>query len=159
MQIAHNTVVSINYELSDSDGNVLERSDQPVSYLHGGYYGIFPAVEAALEGKSEGDSCKVTLAPEDAFGVVDEDLVRVEDRSLFPQEIAVGMQFEGTVADSEEVRIYTVTALAEDKVVVDGNHPLAGQVLQFQCQVEEIRPATEEEISHGHVHGADGHHH
>ncbi len=159
MQIAHNTVVSIGYELSDADGNVLEQSDQPVAYLHGGYYGIFPAVEAALEGKRAGDSCKVTLAPEDAFGEVDSELVRVEDRNLFPPDIAVGMQFEGSPSGSDEMRVYTVTDLAEDKVVVDGNHPLAGCVLQFRCQVEQVRAATEEEIGHGHVHGPEGHHH
>jgi FKBP-type peptidyl-prolyl cis-trans isomerase SlyD len=159
MQIAHNTVVSISYELSDADGNTLEQSDHPVIYLHGGYYGIFPAVEAALEGKRAGEGCQVTLAPEDAFGEYNAELVRVEERHLFPQDVAVGTQFEGGAEDSDEVQVYTVTELTEDKVVVDGNHPLAGQVLQFQCQVEQVRSATEEEITHGHAHGAQGHPH
>lgn len=159
MEIGKDTVVSISYELKDADGNVLEKSDDPVSYLHGGYYGIFPAVEEKLQGKSQGDSCNVLLEPDDAFGEYDAELVRVEERNLFPSEVAVGMQFEGSPEGSEETLIYTVTEVADDKVVVDGNHPLAGQRLQFQCKILEVRPATDDEVSHGHAHGAHGHHH
>jgi FKBP-type peptidyl-prolyl cis-trans isomerase SlyD len=159
MQVEKNTVVSITYELSDAGGNVLERNDEGVSYLHGGYHGIFPAVENALNEKSQGDVCTVTLEPDDAFGEYDAELVRMEPRHLFPEDLAVGMQFEGAAENSGEVLIYTVTDIAEEKVVVDGNHPLAGQTLKFSCKIEEVRPASEEEIAHGHVHGAHGHHH
>lgn len=159
MQIAKNTVVSISYELSDAEGKLLEQSDAPVTYLHGGYDGIFPLVEEALEGKDEGASCQVRLEPDDAFGEYESELVRVEPRNLFPANVAVGMQFEGSAEGSKDYLLYTVTDVADDKVVVDANHPLAGQTLMFSCTVTEVRPATGEEITHGHVHGAHGHHH
>lgn len=159
MNITKDTVVSISYSLSDAKGNVLEKSEEPVSYLHGGYYGIFPAVENALNGRAAGESCEVTLEPDDAFGDYDSELVRVEPRNLFPENLQVGMQFEGRPEGSNDVLIYTVTDIAEDKVVVDGNHPLAGQTLRFECKVEDVREASEEEVSHGHVHGPHGHQH
>ncbi|MBX9811867.1 MAG: peptidylprolyl isomerase [Burkholderiales bacterium] len=159
MQIAKNTVVTLQYELSDADGNLIEKADTPIEYLHGGYYGIFPQVETVLDGKGVGDSCQVKLAPEDAFGDYDADLVHIESRDKFPGNVAVGMQFEGRGENSGETLIYTVTDIADDKVVVDGNHPLAGQTLNFSCTVAGVRAATDEEISHGHAHGAHGHHH
>ena len=159
MQITRDTVVSISYELFDAGGELIEKTSSPISYLHGGYQGIFPAVESALDGKQVGDSCEVRMEPEDAFGDYDEQLVRVEPRDRFPENISVGMQFEGTPQGSEHFAVYTVTDIAEDKVVVDGNHPLAGKTLIFNCTVTEVREATGEELSHGHVHGPHGHHH
>lgn len=159
MQVAKDTVVSINYELSDTDGNVIERTDEPIEYLHGGYDGIFPLVERALDGKSVGDSCRVRLEPDDAFGEYDAELVHVEPRAKFPTEVNVGMQFEGRSNQSEEMLVYTVTDIADDKVVVDGNHPLAGRALDFECTIASVRSATPEEVRHGHAHGPHGHHH
>ncbi len=159
MNVAQNTVVSLSYELYDGYGKLIEKADTPLVYLHGGYSGIFPLVEKALDGKAVGDTCRIHLPPGDAFGEYDAELVRVETRDQFPAEIAVGMQFEGQTDRPGEVIIYTVTDIAEDKVVVDGNHPLAGQTLNFQCVVSEVRAATQEELTHGHVHGAHGHHH
>ncbi|HEY7759335.1 MAG TPA: peptidylprolyl isomerase [Burkholderiales bacterium] len=159
MQIAKDTVVSLTYRLLGGDGEVIERTDEPISYLHGGHQGIFPLVEAALDGKSAGDRCEVRLQPEDAFGDYQAGLVRIEPRRLFPPNLKVGMQFEGSAEESGDTRIYTVTEIAEDKVVVDGNHPLAGQTLVFSCVVTEVRAASAEELAHGHVHGAHGHHH
>lgn len=159
MRIGKNTVVTISYEMSDAEGKLLEKSEQPYSYLHGGYHGVFPAVEQALEGMSAGETCDVTLEPEDAFGEYDEELLRVEPRSLFPENVEVGMQFEGVAKESGEHRLYTVTDVAQDKVVVDGNHPLAGKVVNLACTVSEVRVATPEEVAHGHAHGAHGHHH
>ncbi len=161
MQIGKNSVVTINYRLSDTDGKVLEESEQSVSYLHGGYQGIFPQVEEALEGKAEGYECKVRLNPEEAFGEYDASLVRVEPRNLFPATVAVGMQFEGQAEDDgeDEFTLYTVTDVTDDKVVVDGNHPLADKILDFSCTVTGVRAATTEELTHGHVHGEGGHHH
>ncbi len=161
MKIAKNTVVSLQYALSDAGGTLLERSTDPVSYLHGGYDGIFPAVEEALHGKESGDRCVVEMDPDDAFGEYDHDLVRVEPRSLFPADVTVGMQFEGGAeeADDEDYMLYTVVEVNDQEVVVDGNHPLAGKALSFDCTVTGVRPATSEEIEHGHVHGEDGHHH
>ncbi len=159
MRIEKNTVVSINYKLSDSAGKIIEQPDLPISYLHGGYGGIFPMVEEELHSNEIGYSCSVLMEPENTFGDHDSELIRVEPRNLFPENIAVGMQFEGGEENSDEKLIYTITDVANDKVVVDGNHPLAGVTLNFECTVTEIRPATEEEISHGHVHGAHGHEH
>ncbi len=159
MQITRDTVVSIDYELSDAAGKLIEKTQSPISYLHGGYQGIFPMVEDALDGKQAGDACEVRLEPGDAFGDYDEKLVRVEPRERFPENVSVGMQFEGSPEGSEHVSIYTVTDIADGKVVVDGNHPLAGRSLVFNCTVTQVRKATEEELSHRHVHGEGGHHH
>lgn len=159
MHIAMNTVVSITYELRDRDGNVLEAAADPVSYLHGGYDGIFPRVEEELHGKHVGDSVELALEPIDAFGDYDEELVQIEPVSAFPVDtLEVGMQFEGE-DPSGDVVLYTITDIADGKVVVDGNHPWAGERVNFKCTVTAIRPATKEEINHGHVHGAHGHHH
>ena len=159
MQVTKNTVVSINYELSDVDGNLIEKTDEPIEYLHGGYDGIFPLVEQALSGKSAGEVCRVRLEPEDAFGEYDAELVHLEPRDKFPDNISVGMRFEGRGSESGTTLIYTVTDVAADKVVVDGNHPLAGKALDFTCTVAAVRVATQEELEHGHVHGPHGHHH
>ena len=159
MNVAQNTVVSLSYEMYDGDGKLIEKAESPLVYLHGGYSGIFPLVEKALDGKAVGDSCRVHLPPGDAFGEYDADLVRVETRDKFPAEIDVGMQFEGQSDRQGETVVYTVTDIADGKVVVDGNHPLAGQTLHFSCTITDARPASEEEVSHGHVHGEHGHHH
>ena len=159
MNVAHNTVVSLSYELYDADGKLIEKAQDPLVYLHGGYSGIFPLVEKALVGKAVGEACAVRLTPADAFGEYDAELVRVEARDQFPAEVDVGMQFQGQSGKEGEVIVYTVTDIAEGKVVVDGNHPLAGQTLNFECTIADVRVATQEELTHGHVHGAHGHHH
>jgi len=159
MQIMKDTVVTLTYELMDADGQLIESSDAPVEYLHGGYDGIFPLVERALSGKNVGERCEVRLEPEDAFGDYDAELVHMEPRDKFPGSIEVGMRFEGRGEDSGATLIYTVTDIADDKVVVDGNHPLAGQTLNFACTVTAVRAATQEELAHGHVHGDGGSHH
>jgi FKBP-type peptidyl-prolyl cis-trans isomerase SlyD len=157
MQIAKDTVVTLDYELFDVDGNLIEKTEEPIEYLHGGYDGIFPIVEQALDGKNVGDTCRVRLEPDDAFGEYDAELVHVEPRDKFPGTVSVGMQFEGQGASSDEMLLYTVTDIAEDKVVVDGNHPLAGQTLDFSCTVASVRSATADEIQHRHAHGAHSH--
>jgi FKBP-type peptidyl-prolyl cis-trans isomerase SlyD len=145
MRVARNAVVSLDVELSDIWGNLIQRSDEPVQYLHGGHGNIFPAVEAQLEGKSVGDRLETRLEPEDAFGDYDEKLLRIEPGSKFPEGLEVGMRVEGDDGD----RIYTVTDIAEGQVVLDGNHPLAGMALKFSCRVAAVRPATETEIANG----------
>lgn len=157
MKVAKDTVVSLDFEVSDVWGNLLERSEQPLAYLHGGYDGIVAAVERALDGKQTGDQLSLRLEPEDAFGDYDEELVRVEARDRFPETLEVGMQFEGVPGDVEEGEqapepvIYTVTDIAEDAVVLDGNHPYAGIALQFNCTVRDVRPATADEIEQGYA--------
>lgn len=159
MEIVKNTVVTLKYTVHDADGNMVDDGEHPLVYLHGGYDGIFPALEEALHGKKVGDQFVVKLQPEDAFGDYDEELVLVEEVGQFPENIEVGMSFERVTDDGEEDMIYRITDIAEGKVVVDGNHPLAGIALVFDGSVAEVRTATQEEIAHGHVHGAGGHHH
>ena len=162
MKIAKNTVVSVGYKLSDGQGNLIEESDEPMVYLHGGYDGTFPKIEEALDGHEAGFETELQLEPEDAFGDYDAELVKVEARDRFPEPLEVGMQFEGTPEDGDDdidSLIYTVTDVAEDKVVLDGNHPLAGKALKFSMTVTGVRTATAEEIAHRHVHGEHGHHH
>lgn len=159
MRVEKNTVVSLNYELTDASGKILEKTDIPISYLHGGYDGIFPLVEEALQEMEIGYSCSISMEPEDTFGEYDAELIRVEPRDSFPANVVVGMNFEGGAEGSDDFIIYKVTDVSDDSVTVDGNHPFAGMKLNFACTVTEVRPATAEEISHQHVHGAHGHEH
>lgn len=161
MKIAKDSVVSLRYELFDSSGDLLEKVDEEISYLHGGYDGIFPLVEEALHGKSVGDQCSVTMQPDDAFGEYDHNLVEVESRSSFPKEVIVGMQFEGGPegAEDDDYLLFTVVDVTDEEVTVDGNHPLAGKTLTFNCTVTGVRKATAEELEHGHVHDEGGHLH
>ena len=161
MKIEKNTVVSLRYELSDVNGTLLEKIEEPISYLHGGYDGIFPTVEEALHGKTVGEKLTITITPDEGFGEYEHDLVRVEPRSMFPENIAIGMQFEGGAEgdENDEYSLYTVVDVTEDEVTVDGNHPLAGKTLSFNGVVSGVRAATAEEIAHGHTHGEGGHHH
>ncbi|GAB3246679.1 FKBP-type peptidyl-prolyl cis-trans isomerase [Chitinimonas naiadis] len=161
MEITKNSVVALQYEMFDAAGELLDQTqaDEPMVYLHGGYDGIFPAVEEALHGKKVGDKIDVTMEPDDAFGEYDADLVRIEAQDVFPEEIEVGMMFEADDPESGDVMLFTVTEIADGKVVVDGNHPLAGKRLRFVATVAEVRAASAEELAHGHVHGEHGHHH
>ena len=158
-QIAKNSVVTLNYTVRDTDGAVIDDGEHPLVYLHGGYDGIFPVLEETLHAKKVGDVLQIKLLPEEAFGDYDEELILVEDAKLFPENIEVGMSFERVSEDGEEEVLYRVTDIADGKVVVDGNHPLAGVALVFDVTVAEVRAATTEEVTHGHVHGAGGHQH
>lgn len=162
MKIAQNTVVTLHYKLSDAQGNLIEESREPMVYLHGGYENTLPKIEEALEGKDVGFETTIQVEPEDAFGEYDANLVKIEPRDRLPTPLEVGMQFEGRPdggAGDEEALIFTVTDIAEDKVVLDGNHPLAGMALRFTLNVADVREATSEEVAHEHVHGPHGHHH
>jgi FKBP-type peptidyl-prolyl cis-trans isomerase SlyD len=160
MKIIKDSVVTLKYTVHDDEGKMVDQGNEPLTYLHGDYDGIFPAVEKALAGKEVGEKIQIKLQPDDAFGEYDAELVRVEPRDRFPKEIKVGMQFEGAAEDDDEdLMIFTVTDVTDDKVVVDGNHPLAGVALLFDAAVVSVRPASAEEISHGHIHGEGGHHH
>jgi FKBP-type peptidyl-prolyl cis-trans isomerase SlyD len=114
-----------------------------LTYLHGGYGGLFEALERLLEGKAPGESVRVQLEPEQAFGEYEAGLLRVEPAARYGQGLEVGMEIE------EDSRFYTVTDVAAGSVVLDGNHPLAGMALRFFCQVLDVRPAKPEEISRG----------
>ena len=147
--IAKDTIVSLDVELSDLWGNLIQRSEEPLQYLHGGYGNMFPAAEAVLEGKQVDDRIEVRLEPEDAFGDYDESLLRVEPRNRFPEVLEVGMRFEGAAVGDDANLIFAVTEMAEDKVVLDANHALAGMALKLSCSVVGVRPATDVEIRNG----------
>lgn len=165
MLIAKNMVVTLNYQVTDSDGTLVDSGSAPLVYLHGGYDGIFPRIEELLHGKRIGDKLDIRLQPGDAFGEYDAEQVLIEPRNLFPDFIEVGMQFERAAerepgsAEQEDDVVFTITDITEDKVVIDGNHPLAGQTLVFTCEVSDVRAATAEEISHGHIHTPGDQHH
>ncbi len=157
-EVVKNTVVTLDYNVTDSDGQLVDAGKEPLVYLHGGHDDIFPKIEEAVQGKKVGETVKVKLQPDEAFGDYDEALIQIEPRASFPDELQVGMQFEGAPegSDDEDFVIYRVTDIADDKVVLDGNHPLAGMSLIFTCTVTAVRPASADELAHGHVHGDDG---
>ena len=160
MHIEKNRVVTLHYTLRDEQGTVLDTSSgrAPLTYLHG-KGNIIPGLEQALAGKVAGEKLDVALAPEQGYGARDERLVQILPRSRLPEgtEIAPGMQLR---ADSPKgPRLVSVLKVERDFVTVDGNHPLAGRTLHFSVEVAEVRKATHEEVSHGHVHGPGGHHH
>ena len=159
MEIIKNTVVTLDYTVRDPEGNVVDDGANPLVYLHGGYDAIFPLLEEKLHGMKEGEKLNIKLQPDDAFGEYDESLVLVEDRELFPADIEVGMAFERVGDDGEDDMLFRITDIADKKVVVDGNHPLAGMALVFDVTVREVRQASSEELEHGHVHGPHGHQH
>lgn len=156
-QVVKNTVVTLDYNVTDPDGELVDAGQEPLVYLHGGYDDIFPLIEEAVHEKRIGESVVVKMQPNDAFGEYDAELIQVESRKGFPKELEVGMQFEGVPegGQDDDVIIYRVTEIADDKVVLDGNHPLAGMALVFTCTVTGVRPASAEEIAHGHVHDGD----
>lgn len=160
MQIAKNTVASIDYTLTDPEGKVIDSSKgrEPLAYLHGSS-NIIPGLEAELEGKSAGDSLVVTIPYEKGYGAHDPNLVQPVPRSNFHgiKEIKQGMQFEAKTPQGS--RIVRVVKVDDENVTIDANHSLAGMELKFDVMVRNVREATAEEISHGHVHGAGGHHH
>jgi FKBP-type peptidyl-prolyl cis-trans isomerase SlyD len=161
MQIAQDKVVLIHYTLTDDGGKVLDSSSggDPLAYLHG-QGNIIPGLEKALEGKQAGDKLNVRVEPAEGYGVRDDSLVQQVPRRAFGSvsKVEPGMQFHAQSAQGQ-MRVVTVTHVQGDMVTVDGNHPLAGEVLVFDVEVAEVRDATGEELEHGHVHGPGGHHH
>jgi len=160
MQVAENSVVLIHYTLTNDQGEVLDSSSggEPLAYLHGSG-NIIPGLEKALEGKQAGDKLVVKVAPADGYGERNDSLIQQVPKRAFQgvAQIQPGMSF--TAQSSQGPMQVTVTAVAGDMVTVDGNHPLAGETLNFDVEVTEVRKATLEELSHGHVHGPGGHHH
>lgn len=160
MKVAKETVVTIDYTLTDNDGEVIDTSlgRDPLSYVHG-VGSLVPGLEAALEGKSAGDTLTVAVAPSEGYGYHDPALVHVASRSQFAgiDDIEVGMRFRA--GSDEETMIVTVVAVDGDDITLDANHPLAGVTLNFDVKVLNVRPATPAEIAHGHPHGTDGTNH
>lgn len=154
MNISGKCVVAFHYTLTNKSGETLDTSDgrEPLKYLHGAR-NIVPGLEKALEGKSAGDELKVEIQPEDGYGAVDPQLVQKVPRAAFEgvEEIKAGMQFQAQ-GPSGQVQVITVREVSGEEITVDGNHPLSGEVLNFDIKVEDVREATKEEIEHGHAH-------
>ena len=160
MQVTQDAVVLIHYTLTDDQGKTIDSSagGEPLAYLHGNG-NLIPGLERALEGKASGDSVSVKLAPAEGYGEHDKALVQQIPRRALKgiSNVYVGMQLQ---AESDQgTRAVTVTQVAGDMVTIDANHPLAGQNLNFDVTIEDVRAATADELEHGHVHGPGGHHH
>jgi len=148
MKISRNHVVTLKYQVTDRDGEVVDAGQEPLVYLHGGYGGVFDALEVALQGKSEADAFRVELSAEQAFGEYDPDLVSVEPRDAFPPNIEIGTQVELDDEEGESM-LFSVTHIDKDTVTINGNHPLCGLDLVFSGSVVAVRPATAKEIARG----------
>ncbi len=158
MEIKADRVVRMDYELKDDEGTLLDKSREgaPLAYLHG-HKNIIPGLEQGLEGESAGTEKAVTVAAADAYGEYKPELRQEIDRSMFPEgtPIEVGMRFRAGTPEGGQV-IVRVTEIADDKVIVDANHELAGRNLNFKVKVRDVREATKEELEHGHAHGDGG---
>jgi len=155
MQIADKKVVSIHYTLTNGEGEVIDssRDAEPLVYLHGAQ-NIIPGLEAALVGKAVGDELEVSIEPADAYGEYNAEMTQVVPREMFEgvDELEAGMEFQAETAQG--VQVIRIAAVDGDEITIDGNHPLAGVQLHFAVNVTEVREATEDELTHGHVHGA-----
>ncbi|MDO9438123.1 peptidylprolyl isomerase [Hydrogenophaga sp.] len=158
MKITKDTIVTLTFRAVDAKGKVLEDGKEPRAYLHGGYGNTLPGVEMALEGQEKGFNTTVKLLPSLAFGDRDESLVTSISKKDFPPGVKVGGQLEGHDEQGNR-QIFTVIKIKGDTVLLDGNHPLAGEDITFTLNVIDVKAASAEEISHGHAHGAHGHHH
>ncbi len=154
MNISDKCVVAFHYKLTNSDGEQLDSSDgqDSLKYLHGAS-NIVPGLEKKLEGKKAGDTLKVEVQPDEGYGQVNPEMVQKVPRSAFDgaPEIKSGMQFQAQ-GSGGEAQLITVKDVSEEEITVDGNHPLAGQVLHFDVTIEDVREASEEELAHGHAH-------
>lgn len=160
MQIAQNSVVAFHYTLTNDAGEVLDSSEgrEPLTYLHGAG-NIIPGLEKELEGRENGDKLQVAVSPEEGYGENQPSLVQEVPRDAFQgvESVEPGMQFQAQTQGGP--LMVTVTKVEGDTVTVDGNHPLAGQKLNFDVEIAEVREATDEEVEHGHVHGEGGQEH
>ena len=159
MTIGTDSVVTIHYTLTDDTGVVIDQSEpaEPLAYLHG-HGNIIAGLEKELTGKNAGDALTVTVLPAEGYGEYDNDLVQSVPRRTLRgiKDIKTGMRLHAQTAAG--TRAVTVTKVIGDMVTLDGNHPLAGKSLHFDVRIDAVRAATEEELSHGHVHGPHGHH-
>lgn len=163
MKVKEGMVVTVEFELRDAQGELIQaRGGEPIIYLQGGEGEVFEALQTALESKSVGDEVFVQLEPEDAFGDFDPELMRIEPMENFPEALEIGMQLEEVPVDDEALpdeqaseentgfgRMWTVTDIADGKVVLDGNHPFAGMALRYYLRVLDLREATAEELAQG----------
>ncbi|MCX8492790.1 MAG: peptidylprolyl isomerase [Chthoniobacterales bacterium] len=162
MTITKGSVVLFDYTLTDDDKELIDSSKDagPLAYLQGESQ-IVKGLEKAMEGKSAGDSFKISIAPEEGYGLIDPEKIAVVDADQIEggDELEEGMQLEASHDSEEDEQVVVVSKIEGKKVTLDGNHPLAGMNLHFDIKIREVRAATAEEIEHGHVHGDGGHHH
>ncbi len=162
LKIKEGVVVTLDYILRLDDGEIIDssESDEPLEYLHG-YGQIIPGLEKALVGLTVGDSKKVVVPPAEAYGEVDLDAFEIVPRSMFPDdfELEEGLSLSLRDAETNELMDASIAEIRENEVMLDFNHPLAGETLYFEISIPALRSATEEELSHGHAHGPEGHHH
>jgi len=160
MHIAQNSVVAMHYKLTDDDGKTIDSSEgrDPLHYLHGAG-NIVPGLEKEMSGKKAGDKFEVKVSPEEGYGIRRDEMVQEIPKTAFKAEgeLEIGMRFQAQTPNGAQ--IFEITKIEGETITVDGNHPLAGQSLNFAIEVTEVREATQEEIEHGHVHGPGGHHH
>ena len=142
-----NRWVTVHYRLFDSQGDAVESGEREITYLHGGYGEIFLPIEQALEGQAAGFVPRLYLEPEQTFGDYDADLIRLAARSDFPEQLEAGMSFDGVPGEAPDGRIWIVTDISDDAVVLDGNHPLAGMALRFDLRIVEVSEADDDEIA------------
>jgi FKBP-type peptidyl-prolyl cis-trans isomerase SlyD len=159
MPITKNSLVTLDYRLSNVAGEPLH-TEEELMYLHGGYGQIFEKVEAALEGRSTGDTVHIELSPDEAFGEYDGTLLIEEALSELPEDLAVGMEIDGYLEeDPDEIIIYTVKEIRGDEAVLDGNHPLAGQTIVFDADIRDVKlldeAAAHAILEHQHHHDDD----
>lgn len=161
MTIQDKSVVAMHYELKNDQGEILDKSEKgdPLYYLHGAE-NIIPGLEKELTGKKVGDELEVRVEPQDGYGEFDEELIQPLPRDMFAdiKNLAVGEELQAQEEDGS-IRFFTVKEIKDDEVIIDSNHPLAGETLNFKVKIEEIREATAEELEHGHVHSPGHHHH
>ncbi len=161
MAIAPNKVVTMNFTLKDDEGNILDttESDGPFSYLSGNNM-VLPKLEEAVSGMLIGTKKNIKLTAADGYGNYNEQIVQVVGRENFPQdfELEVGMSYMASSPEGAQMP-FVITEVRDEDVTIDFNHPLAGKNLNFDIELLDVREATAEELSHGHVHGPDGHHH
>lgn len=160
MEIGENKVVQMHYTLKDDGGKVLDTSDDqdPLTYMHA-EGAIIPGLFKAITGKKVGEKVSVVVKPDEGYGDQDDSLVQKMPLESFKgmDDLAVGVKVQAET--DHGIQIATVTEIKEEEVTIDLNHPLAGVTLHFDVEIVDIRDATEEEVSHGHVHGPGGHHH
>ena len=158
MKIGKDSVVTMTYKVINAQGKILDQSQEPTAYLHGGYDNTWPKIAEALDGQEVGFTTQLSLSAVDAFGEFDAALLKTIPKSEFPPGVKVGGQLRGRADDGRE-HVFTVVKIKGDQVMLDGNHPWAGQDLTFALKVVEVRVASAEEVTHRHAHGAHGHHH
>ena len=158
MKITQDTVVTMHYKVVNAQGQVLDKAQEPTSYLHGGYNNTLPKIEEALEGQDVGFSITLKLAAADAFGERDESLVQTIPKTEFPPGVKVGGQLRGRTPDGRD-QVFNVMKIKGDKVILDANHPWAGLNLSMTLKVLDVRAASADEVTHRHAHGDHGHHH